>query len=138
MAVIGYLGKSADDGIQFVVSRETFRTPKNMIWSGSARYATHERHVTHALTEFTGLDPDKITFSMFLSQALGVDVMGELVKLWNYERKGESVYLVLGEKCYGKCKWNVVSHKVQAKDYDKYGNLESAEVSVELQEYLRK
>ena len=122
----------------FQVSQEVLETIDGLEWSGSARYAVHQRHNQNALTEFTGLDPDKITFSMFLSQALGVDVMRELVKLWNYERKGESVYLVLGEKCYGKCKWNVVSHKIQAKNYDKYGNLESAEVSVELQEYLRK
>ena len=122
----------------FQVSQEVLETIDGLEWSGSARYAVHQRHNQNALTEFTGLDPDKITFSMFLSQALGVDVMGELVKLWNYERKGESVYLVLGEKCYGKCKWNLVSHKIQAKNYDKYGNLESAEVSVELQEYLRK
>ena len=122
----------------FQVSQEVLETIDGLEWSGSARYAVHQRHNQNALTEFTGLDPDKITFSMFLSQELGVDVMAELVKLWNYERKGESVYLVLGEKCYGKCKWNVVSHKIQAKNYDKYGNLESAEVSVELQEYLRK
>ena len=133
MAVVGCLGQMG-----FQVSQEVLETIDGLEWSGSARYAVHQRHNQNALTEFTGLDPDKITFSMFLSQALGVDVMAELVKLWNYERKGESVYLVLGEKCYGKCKWNVVSHKIQAKNYDKYGNLESAEVSVELQEYLRK
>ena len=133
MAIVGCLGQMV-----FQVSQEVLETIDGLEWSGSARYAVHQRHNQNALTEFTGLDPDKITFSMFLSQALGVDVMGELVKLWNYERKGESVYLVLGEKCYGKCKWNLVSHKIQAKNYDKYGNLESAEVSVELQEYLRK
>ena len=58
MAVIGYLGKDADNGIQFKVSDEIFRTPNNIKWGGSARYSTHERHITHALTEFTGLDPD--------------------------------------------------------------------------------
>ena len=133
MAVVGCPGQMV-----FQVSQEVLETIDGLEWSGSARYAVHQRHNQNALTEFTGLDPDKITFSMFLSQALGVDAMAELVKLWNYERKGESVYLVLGEKCYGKCKWNLVSHKIQAKNYDKYGNLESAEVSVELQEYLRK
>ena len=38
MALIGYLGKSPDDGISFIVSREVFRTPKNLKWSGSVRY----------------------------------------------------------------------------------------------------
>lgn len=67
MAMIGYLGGSADNGIPFIVSREVFRTPKNMKWSGSARYAVHERHATHALTEFTGLDPDCFSFDMLLT-----------------------------------------------------------------------
>lgn len=62
MAVIGYLGNDADDGVQFSVSHEVFRTPNNMKWSGSARYSTHARHATHALTEFTGLDPDAFQF----------------------------------------------------------------------------
>ena len=59
MALIGYLGKSAGSGISFVVSREVFRTPKNLKWSGSARYAAHQRHGTYALTEFTGIDPSR-------------------------------------------------------------------------------
>ena len=56
MAVIGYLGTSAEEGLIFEVSDETLETIKNMVWSGSARYATHQRHLTHALTEFVGLD----------------------------------------------------------------------------------
>ena len=47
MALIGYLGKSPDDGISFTVSREVFRTPKNLKWSGSVRYATHELSLIH-------------------------------------------------------------------------------------------
>ena len=69
MAVIGYLGTSAEEGLIFEVSSETLETINNMNWSGSARYAVHQRHNTHALTEFVGLDPDKITFDItFLAQ----------------------------------------------------------------------
>ncbi len=64
MAVIGYLGTSAEEGIIFEASSEKTETPDNVVWSGSSRYATHQRHNTHALTEFTGMDPDKISFDI--------------------------------------------------------------------------
>ena len=60
MGMVGCLGD-----IVFTVSDRTIETINNVTWSGSARYATHQRHGTHALTEFTGLDPDKIGFCAF-------------------------------------------------------------------------
>lgn len=113
MALIGYLGKSPDDGISFIVSREVFRTPKNLKWSGSVRYATHERHNTHALTEFTGIDPDRFSFDILLTAEMGVDPLKEVVKIWNYERDGEALGLVIGGKAYGKYRWNIVNHETK-------------------------
>ena len=55
---IGCLGD-----IVFKVSSDMVRTISNVTWSGSANYATHSRHMTDALTEFTGLDPDEITLT---------------------------------------------------------------------------
>ena len=88
--VVGCLGD-----IVFQVSEATVRTLDNMTWSGSARYAVHERHLTHALTEFVGLDPDKITFDITLCTDLGVDPITEVVKIWNIERSGKAVPLTL-------------------------------------------
>lgn len=136
MAVIGYLGTGAEDGILFTVSEEKLETIDNMTWSGSARYATHQRHLTHALTEFTGLDPDKLTFDITLMQELGVQPMKELEKLWKYEREGTALQLVLGDHGYGKYRWNITSHKINAKYFDILGNISYANVSVVLQEYL--
>ena len=118
-------------------SHLTYWMPNNVTWSGSARYATHQRHGTHALTEFTGLDPDKMTFDIVLSAYLGVDPIAEVVKLWNYERGGIAVPLVIGNKGYGKYRWSVLDHKMKMKTYDGRGNVTSATVSVSLQEYLR-
>lgn len=87
MAVIGYLGEAANTGVIFEVSDETVETVRNMVWSGSARYAVHQRHMNHALTEFTGLDPDKISFDITLAADLGVEPMEELVKLWTFKRR---------------------------------------------------
>ncbi len=137
MAAIGYLGKDADNGIQFIVSRELFRTPSNMTWSGSARYATHQRHATHVLTEFEGLDPDNFSFDFLLTAELGVDPMEELVKLWTYKRDAEALGLVIGGHAYGKYRWTIKKLKTDIKYTDKVGDLYVVEVSVELLEYLR-
>lgn len=132
MAIIGCLGD-----IVFTVSDTTVRTLDNWAWSGSARYATHERHLTHALTEFTGLDPDKITFDITLSADLGVDPIAEVVKIWDIERSGRAVPLTVGDKGYGKYRWNIIKHEMKVKATDKRGNVYAATVSVSLQEYLR-
>lgn len=132
MAQIGLLGD-----IVFSVSSETIRTIDKAIWSGSVRYGEHQRHLKNALTEFTGIDPDEFSFEMVLSAYFGVDPMADLVKIWNYERKGTSLPLVLGTKGYGKYRWVIKSHKIKMQTYDKAGNLTGATVSVDLIEYLR-
>lgn len=131
MAIVGCLGD-----VIFTVSRSVVRTLDNMTWSGSARYATHERHLTNALTEFTGLDPDKITFDILLSAELGVDPIAEVVKLWNIERSGRAVPLTVGTKGYGKYRWNIVKHNMKMKTFYANGDVHTATVSVSLQEYL--
>ena len=131
MAIIGCLGD-----VIFTVSKDVVRTLDNMVWSGSARYAVHERHLTHALTEYTGLDPDKITFDILLSAELGVDPIAEVVKLWNIERSGRAVPLTVGTKGYGKYRWNILKHEMKMKTFYGNGDVHTATVSVSLQEYL--
>lgn len=130
--VVGALGD-----IVFEVSHETVRTLDNLKWSGSARWATHERHKTHALTEYTGMDPDKITFDFYLSHFLGVTPMDELVKLWKYEREGTPVGLVIGSHGYGKYRWVVQRHDTSMESYGGTGDILSCKVSIELLEYLK-
>lgn len=129
---IGCLGD-----IPFRVSHSVVQTISNASWSGGARYATHQRHLTHALTEFTGLDPDTFSFDFLLCYELGVDPIAMLNKLWKYERQGTPVSLVLGSKAYGKYRWVIQKHIAKMQHYDKDGNLIMAEVSVELLEYLK-
>lgn len=137
MAVVGYLGESADSGIVFQVSDKQLLTLDNWIWSGSARYATHERHNYHALTEYTGLDPDQITFEIQLLSEFGVNPLDEVVKLWKYEREGVAVVLSVGTKFYGKYRWTIASHEVSVQYTNRMGDITGAVVSVTLQEYLR-
>lgn len=132
MAQIGCLGD-----IPFIVSAETVQTINNATWSGSARYGEHQRHLTNALTEFTGLDPDTFSFDFTLSAYLGVNPMDAIVQLWQYERKGTSVPLTIGSKAYGKYRWTVQKHKIKMEFFDGDGDLASATVSVDLLEYLK-
>ena len=128
---IGTLGE-----IVFSVSDSVVETINNFVWSGSARYSIHQRHLTHALTEFTGLDPDGITFDIFVSAYLGVDPYAEIVKIWNYERGGTAVPLTIGTHAYGKYRWSIINHKMKAQTFDKRGDITSATISLTLQEYI--
>lgn len=129
---IGTLGE-----VVFSVSDQAVETIQNFVWSGSARYSTHQRHLSDALTEFTGLDPDGITFDIYLSAYLGVNPMSEVIKIWSYERSGAAVPLTIGTHAYGKYRWSILSHKVKAQDFDTAGDMTSATLSLTLQEYLR-
>ena len=63
--------------------------------------------------------------------------MASVVQLWGYERSGQAVPLYIGDKGYGKYRWTVVSHSMRMQSFDARGNVTSAVVSVNLQEYLR-
>ena len=132
MGQIGCLGDVA-----FRVSSEAIETINNMVISMSANYATHERHRTYALTEFTGVDASKISFDMELSRYLGIRPLAEIKKLRKYLREGTALPLVLGDHVYGKYCWTIQALKVNAQGHDRNGNLERATVSVTLLEYLR-
>lgn len=130
---IGCLGD-----IAFKVSSDMVRTISNVTWSGSANYNTHARHLTDSLTEFTGLAPDEMTFEIVLSAFLGVDPMADLVKIWEYERKGQVLPLVIGSKAYGKYRWVIKSHKVTMQTFSGNGDLMAAKVSISLLEYIKR
>lgn len=130
---IGCLGN-----IAFQVSSDVVRTISNVTWSGSANYNTHARHLTNSLVEFTGIAPDEITFDIVLSAALGVNPKTDINKIWEYERKGHTLPLVIGSKAYGKYRWVIKSHKIKMETFSGGGDLMSATVSISLLEYIKR
>lgn len=132
MGQIGCLGD-----IPFEVSAEKILTPSSMKWSGSARYATHNLAGGNSLTEFLGNNPDKFTMKILLSAFLGVDPMECAQKLLTYRRQGAALPLIIGEKAYGRYRWNIVSHDIELKRTDGVGNVIEMTVNLTLQEYLR-
>lgn len=129
--VLGALGS-----IVFQVSDDTVKTLNNMNWGGSARYATHQRHGYHAMTEYTGMGADTISFDMILSAYLGVNPQQVIAQLFTYERNGVALPLVLGSKGYGKFRWVITKHSMKSQYFDGNGDLTHCKVTVNLQEYI--
>lgn len=124
---------------EFSVSSEYVKTFNELSWSGSARYSAHARHGTTALTEFTGLDPEELSFECVLDVSLGIsDVMKEIDKLRRIMERAEVRPLVIGNKYIGRYRWVVVSYRVTPTAYDGRGVILRAKVDLNLKEYLKK
>lgn len=130
--IVGCLGD-----IVFEMSSDVIKTIDKVSWSGSVKIQTHSRHLGNALTEFVGVEPDQISFSMLLSKYLGVDPQAEISKIFEYERSGKALPLTLGTKGYGKYRWLIKSHKAELERFDKYGNVTQARVTINLTEYIK-
>ncbi len=132
MAVVGCLGD-----IIFTVSDRTVKTISNWKWSGSSRYAAHQRHGIDTLTEYTGTDPDKMTFDIVLMAEFGARPLREIKKLRQYTREGTPQPLTVGGYGYGKYRWSIVSYDVEIRRTTRGGEILEAAVSLTLQEYLK-
>lgn len=128
MAAIGSLG-----GVVFSVSTNRVKTFDDLKRSSSAKYASHNRHLKDTLLEFTGNDPDKITFTMALSAFLGVNPQSEISTLRAAARAGRIMHLVIGRKSYGN--WVISSLSIDYDRVDNKGNVLTANVSVSLTAY---
>jgi len=129
---VGALGDVA-----FNVSDKQIKTLRNFEVSHSASISVHKIHLGGGIAEFTGNDPQTITFKLRLSAYLGAPPEGDLRQLENYLQNGIPVAFALGRKTYGRYKWLVESMKVSGEYYDKYGNITQCDVAVTLKEYLK-
>lgn len=130
MAIIGSWG-----GIVFAVSRKEINTFTELKWDSGAKYSTHDRHLKAPLLEFTGMDVENISFSMFFSAFLGVNPLREIEKLLAAMRKGEVHRLVIGPNAYGTDKWVITKLSNSLDRYDNRGNLLVAKVNVSMKSY---
>lgn len=130
MAIMGSLGD-----IVFSVTPETVSTMSNIVWSISARYGEHKRHMQESLLEFEGNDPDSFSFDMFFSAFLGVEPMTEVKKVLFAKREGKSLPLYIGGKGYGTSYWALTKATIKLKQFDKRGNLVIAAVAVTLRSH---
>ena len=130
---VGCLGK-----IVFEVSEKTIQTINDVSWSGSANITEHKRHLGNACTEFTGLNADTMKLEIHLSAWLGVNPLKTIQQIFEHERKGTAVPLVIGERSYGKYRWLIQSHSAKLEKFDNRGNPLSATVTLKLIEYTKR
>lgn len=132
--IVGCLGD-----VEFSVSSELVQTFENMKWQGSARIASHDRHLGGSLAEFTGSDAEKVSFEFVLSEFFGMtDVQLKLDQLRMWMEKGKVLPLVIGTKSYGRYRWLIQSLDTSKNIFDGRGKLLSTHVSVSLIEYLKR
>lgn len=124
-------------GVAFVVSDTQIKTLRDMTISYKASISTHAVHLGGGLAEFTGSEPQSISFKLRLSAYLGASPDAELKKLEQYLLNGTPQTFALGNKVFGRYKWLLESMKVTAEYYDKYGNITQCDIAVSLTEYLK-
>ena len=129
---VGALGDVA-----FNVSDKQIKTLRSLEVSHSASISVHKIHLGGGIAEFTGDEPQTITFKLRLSAYLGAPPESDLRKLDRYLTKGTPVALALGRKTYGRYKWLIENVKTSGEFYDKYGNVTQCDVAVTLKEYLK-
>ena len=124
--------------IVFQVSDETVLTLRNVKWTESADYSTHKRHGGTTLNEYTGSGVGAFTFSIRLSEFLGVSTVEQIKQILKYLREGETLRLVIGRKIYGRYRWVITKSAITMEYFDKRGNLTQADVQLTLSEYIKK
>lgn len=123
--------------IPFYVSGKAVQTIQNVVWSGSANFASHNRIGSTTLVEATGSNADNISFDMLLSADLGVNPWDAISAIVQAERKQSALQLTIGDHGYGRYRWVIESHNINLNRFDLNGNLTEALVSVKLVEYLK-
>lgn len=127
---IGCLGD-----IVFSVSPSKIETIKNLKQSVSASYSEHKRHNSSDIVEYTGRPAEEISFSVVLSQELGINVSEELEKFKEYTQNGTILRFILGKQEYGSGKWIITSYSASYKYFDRKGIPTMAELDIKLKEY---
>jgi len=135
--MIGVIGdQKLNRVITFTTSSDKVLTFDGFEQSSSVRLGKHEVHMQKPKTEFLGPELDTISFVIRLDVAFGVNPIEEIRKLYQLQKEGEAVSLVIGNRSYGENLWTIKSLRQQYKQVDNRGNLLIAELNIELEEYV--
>ena len=133
MAEIGCLGD-----VVFQVSSERVLTPGNgASWTSGAGWTEHQRHLRAPALEFTGLQADGFRLPIRLSRAMGVEPMEMIWTLFDYERAGLAMPLIIGTHAYGMYRWVITNVQRTLSHYDGHGDLLTAELVLTLKGYVK-
>lgn len=130
MATVGSLG-----GITFNVSSRRVLTFDNYFRQGNIKSAEHEIIAEKSNMEFTGLDPEEITFDIQLFSQLNVTPEKKLEVLRNMRDTGKVVSFILGNRPISQNKWMITGLSEKPSYWKQRGKMHVVTVSVALKEY---
>lgn len=120
----------------FEVSIDKVKTFDNLQRTESARWAKHELIGQKPKSEFLGPEQGILSFNMRFNALLGVNPQKELDVLARLVRVGATHTLVIGNKRHGMHKWSIKDIGQSYNTWDNRGNVLTAEVRVNMEEYL--
>ena len=120
--------------VTFEVTEKTYRTISNLSRSNKANYSTHKLVAKKGILEFTGVDPETISFEMLFSAWLGENPEKWRKKLNKMLEKGKAVTFVLGTSPIG-TKWVIEDLNFSTGLFYKDGTPAEYTATVSLKEY---
>lgn len=123
--------------VPFEVTDKTCRTIRNLARSNKANYSTHKLVAKKGILEFTGVDPETITFEVYYSAWLGSNPETWRKKLVKLLEKGKALTFVLGTWPIG-TQWVIESLSFNTEYYYKDGTPADYKASISLKEYYTK
>jgi len=120
--------------VTFEVTDKTFRTISNLSRSNKANYSTHKLVAKKGILEFTGVDPEQISFEVLFSAWLGENPETWRKKLTTMLEKGKAVIFVLGTSPIG-TQWVIESLRFNTELFYKDGTPAEYKVQISLKEY---
>ena len=118
----------------FEVSDQTYRTINNLTRNEKANYSTQKLVKKEGILEFTGVDPETISFEILFSAWFGENPETWRKKLDTMLTNGKVVTFVLGTKPIGR-RWVLEDMSAATQFYYKDGTPADYKVTVNLKEY---
>lgn len=119
-----------------MVTSKLIRTFTDFTRSSAGRWANHEVLGKKPLSQFIGPGLDTVSFTVRLDVRYGINPREEMDALIELERAGKAMPLVIGGKGVGVNKFKITSLEQTWKDVDNKGNLLSADLTINLEEYV--
>ena len=130
--IVGTLGSLA-----FQVSPEKIETLRSLSRTGSANVSTHSLHGRVGLAEFSGEQPQQITFSLRSSAFIGADLERTMRLVEQYCSQGTILLFTLGGERFGRYRWLLTKYKEDIMNTDLAGKPVDSDISITLTEYAK-
>ena len=121
--------------IVFTVAPDYMLTPTEYEREGAGRWAEHDLLMRKPVSQFGGAGLEKLSFTIILDAAHGIEVADRLEKLRVMRDTGAVFPLILGGKPVSQCCWRLDSLKEAGHYWTPDGKLIQCKAALTLTEY---